>query len=103
MNIKLVDYNKVKLAKFTAYKKYSRNVTYEGEFIDVRIDPKTVPKGKFLYHTRHKDDIHWSKPVTIEPKVSFNFSGSLITNKEIEFPNKDDKYIEITRVKINYS
>lgn len=101
MNNKLVDYNKAELRKFKAYKKYSRTVIYEGEFIDVRIDPKTVPEGKFLYHTRHSDG-DWGKPITIESKVAVNFCGSLITEKEIDFPNKDDKCVEISRVTINY-
>ena len=101
MNVKFVDYNKVKLAKFTAYKKRSRTTIYEGEFIDARIDPKTVPEGKFLYHTR-LSDYGGELPVTIEPKVRVNFCGSLITDKEIEFPNKEDEYVEISRVRINY-
>ena len=101
MNITLVDYNNVKLAKFTAYKKRSRTVIYDGEFTDARIDPKTVPEGKFLYYTR-SSDYGGDTPVTIEPIVVVNFCGCLITDKEIEFPNKDDEYVEISRVTINY-
>lgn len=107
MNNTLVNYNNVKFAKFNAYRKRFRTLkhAYNGEFTNVRIDPTTVPEGKFLYHTRHADDdLFFRRPVTIElPHVVVNFAGSFITDKEIEFPNKDDKYIEITRVKINYS
>ena len=30
--------------------------TIEGEFIDLRIDTNTLPKGKLWYHIRHADD-----------------------------------------------
>lgn len=61
---------------------------YEGEFIDLRIDPNTIPQGKHWYHCRHDDDGDWVTPVTIEPRVIVNFCGTFITDKEIEFPDE---------------
>lgn len=71
---------------------------YEGKFYDFRIDPATIPEGKFMYHCRHDDDGDWTTPVTIEPRVMVNFCGVLITDKEIVFPNPNDKYIPIINV-----
>ena len=98
----LVDYSTVKFAKFEAHKKYFNSTIYRGEFIFGRIDPKTVPEGKFLYHTRRNSDCY--APVTIEQEIidDTNFCGSLITDKEIEFPNKDNKCIEIKWVLISH-
>lgn len=68
---------------------------YKGKFIDERIDPKTVPQNKFLYHCRHDDNGDFVAPVTIEPKVLVNFCGSLVTEKEIIFSNNTDPYIPL--------
>lgn len=71
---------------------------YEGKFYDFRIDPTTIPADKFMYHCRHDDDWDWTTPVTIERRVMVNFCGTLITDKEIVFPNPNDKYIPIINV-----
>ena len=68
---------------------------YKGELIDVRIDPDTIPKGKFWYQCRHSDDGDWCTPISIEQNVLVNFCGTFITDKEITFPDPKDKYIPI--------
>lgn len=71
--------------------------TYEGEFIDMRIQMDTIPSGKFAYNCRHADDGDWVDPVTIEKgDVLVNFSGVFITDKEIIFPEGGD-YISVTQ------
>lgn len=65
----------------------SNGKTYEGEFIDFRIDKDTIPQGKFMYQCRHDDDGNWIDPVTIETRVLVNFCGTLIMDREIEFPD----------------
>lgn len=60
---------------------------YRGEFIDLRIDPATIPEGKYWYHLRHGDDGDWTAPVTIENRVIVNFCGTFITDEPIEIPN----------------
>lgn len=57
------------------------------EYFDgIRINPKSLPKGKHMYHTRHSDnDI--SQPVTIAPEgtaVIVNFCGTIVTDKPLE-------------------
>ena len=47
-------------------KYYHRVEYYDG----VRIDPNTLPKGKYMYQTRHSDT-DMSRPVTIVPRGTF--------------------------------
>lgn len=75
------------------------NTEYIGELIDARIDPDTIPKGKFWYHCRHSDNGDWCTPVTIEPNVFSNFCGTFITDREITFPNPEDEYIPIKDIR----
>ena len=51
--------------------------TIEGEFIDLRIDTNTLPKGKLWYHIRHTDD-DWTEPASLKNGcVVVNFCGHL--------------------------
>jgi hypothetical protein len=43
--------------------------TIEGEFIDLRIDTNTLPKGKLWYHIRHTDD-DWTEPASLKWSIS---------------------------------
>ena len=74
---------------------------YEGEFIDLRIDPETIPEGKYWYHCRHDDDGDWCTPVTIEPKVIVNFCGTLITDEPIKFPETYGDFVPLEEVYFN--
>lgn len=48
------------LYNYNEEKKYAQHIIltaedgteYKGEFIDLRIDPDTLPKGKYWYHLR---------------------------------------------------
>ena len=64
------------------------------EFFDgVRLDPKTIPSGKHLYHTRHDDYGNWSEPVTIAPEgsqIMVNFCGSIVSDEEIILDDETD-------------
>ena len=92
---KLYDYNKIKKTMGKAVFKNTDNDTeYTGLFIDVRIDPNTVPGGKFIYYCRHESG-DWIIPVTIEPCVVVDFCGTFITDTEIKFPNENNKCINI--------
>lgn len=95
----LFNYNEVEKFKMTARKKNSLFKKYVGEFTYERIDPVSVPMNKFIYNLRGFD--YNGLPLSIEPYVKCDFSGSFITEKKIRFPNKFDKYIEITHVIIN--
>lgn len=70
-------------------------------FTILRVDPKSVPKGLYVYDIRHSDE-DWGEPATIEPKVIVNHMGAIITNEEIKFPNPDDThpYINIDKYRI---
>lgn len=93
----LYNYNEAKKwsQKVILFEANEAETQYEGELIDVRINPDTIPKGKFWYHCRHNDEGDWCTPITIEPRVLVNFCGTFITDKEITFPNPYDKYISI--------
>ena len=45
-------------------------------------------KNKFVYEIRYTE-LDWSKPETIEKSVCFNFYGTLISDKELEFNGQD--------------
>ena len=52
--------------------------TIEGEFIDLRIETDTLPKGKLWYHIRHTDD-DWTEPASLKNGcVVVNFCGTFI-------------------------
>ena len=91
----LVDYNAKQNQMRLAVLVSEDGTKYKGEFIDLRIDPKTIPKGKHWYHCRHDDNGDWCTPVSIEMKVLVNFCGTLITNGKLKFPDPNDKYIAI--------
>lgn len=52
-------------------------------FTCLRIDPKTVPKGMYMYEVRHDDDCQ-GDPVQIAKWVMVNHWGTLITNRPIK-------------------
>lgn len=71
---------------------------HEVEYFDgVRIDPKSLPEGKHLYHTRHSDtDI--SQPVTIAREgnvIVVNFCGSIVTDKPLEVKGDEVKLMSV--------
>ena len=95
----IVSYNDIKndLRNFEAVEKTRKKdkKLFTGQFIDMRVDPDTIPKGKYMYQTRHSDNGSWCTPVTVEPRVLVNFCGTIITDEEIEFPNPVDPFIPI--------
>lgn len=95
----LVSYDAVKnnLRPFEAMEKSRKKnkKKFTGLFIDQRVDPDTIPEGKYMYHTRHSDNGDWCTPVTIEPFVLVNFCGTIIVDEEIEFLDPADKYVPI--------
>lgn len=93
----LYDYNEERKYAENAILTAEDGTEYKGEFIDLRIDPTTIPKGKYMYHCRHDDDGDWTTPVTIEKHVLVNFCGTFIMDTEIDF--KGETYIPIE----NYS
>lgn len=61
---------------------------------DWRINRETLGDHMYCYTIRHDDDGR-GIPVTLENNVIVNFYGTIITHKPIEFPNKEDLYIEL--------
>ncbi|MDD2298086.1 MAG: hypothetical protein K2I55_13655 [Phocaeicola sp.] len=60
--------------------------TIEGEFIDLRIDTNTLPKGKLWYHIRHTDD-DLTEPASLKNGcVVVNFCGTFICDPIDDFP-----------------
>ena len=60
--------------------------TFDGEFIDLRIDTNTLPKGKLWYHIRHSDD-DGAEPASLKNGcVVVNFYGTFICDPIDDFP-----------------
>jgi hypothetical protein len=70
---------------------------HEVEFFDwIRVNPDTIPKGKHMYHTRHRDN-DWSSPVTIAPEgksILVNFCGTIVTDKKFDI-KEETKIIDV--------
>ena len=66
--------------------------TLKGEFFDgERIDPATLPKGKFRYQTRHNDNCDWSTPVTIrQGMIMVNFCGTVISDTNLDLKEETE-------------
>lgn len=57
-------------------------------FTCLRVDPKTVPEGLYVYEVRHDDDQR-GDPVQIANWIMVNHWGTLISNKQIRLtPNE---------------
>lgn len=61
-------------------------------FTNERLTPEDVPQGLNLYHLRESDD--WNRFASIEPEVSVNHGGSVLTNETIDLG--ENGYIEFT-------
>ncbi len=72
---------------------------FRGEYLDMRIDRRTVPRGKYAYDCRHDDSGDWVTPATIERRVWVNFAGTFVTDEPIDFPN-DSSFIEVAGVSL---
>lgn len=94
----LRNYNDVEKYEFSARRKNFKFKKYVGEFTYERIDPDSIPENRYLYHLRGFD--LFGLPMSIEPYVTCDFAGCLITKRKIKFPNEYDKYIELSDVKI---
>ena len=53
-------------------------IALTGEFIDLRIEVKSLPQGKEWYHIRHADE-DWGEPASFKNGcVAVNFYGTFI-------------------------
>lgn len=93
-----VDYRSVDFYNEITLSNQSKHLPEKILFTILRVDPKSVPKGLYVYDIRHSDE-DWCEPATIEPKVIVNHMGSIITNEEIKFIG-DDRYINIDKYRI---
>ena len=66
--------------------------TIKGKFFDgERIDPATLPEGKFRYQTRHDDDSNWADPVTIrQGMIMVNFCGTVISDTNLDLKEETE-------------
>lgn len=66
----------------------------EGEFIELRLDTKTLPEGKLWYHIRHTDD-DWTESASLKNGcVVVNFCGTFVCEPIRGFPCGQE--VEIT-------
>jgi hypothetical protein len=52
-------------------------------YVDMRIDPNSLPPGLYTYDLRHSDD-DWSQPATLEKQVTVNYFGTVISQSEMQ-------------------
>lgn len=71
----------------------------ECEFFDIRIDPKSIPEGKFFYEVRHADE-DWGFPCQIKRGILVNFYGTLIS--DIELPLDEQGSMELEKDDFEY-
>lgn len=97
----IYSYNTVKdeLRTFTAEVK-GKDSTICGRFTAERVHPASVPEGVFMYECRHSDRVMFGEPITVEPRVTANFAGTLFTDAALSFDKEDDKYIPLKNVSI---
>lgn len=77
----LFDYQKVNKERMSITLEDGRE--FEGTFIDLRIDPATIPSGLIWYQMRHCDD-DWGTPASINRGGIFvNFFGTFITDADL--------------------
>ena len=60
-------------------------------YTDNRLSPEEIPDGLYAYCLRHSDD--GSHFVSVEPKVSINFGGTVVMKKPLDF--KGETYISL--------
>ena len=83
----LKDYNKEYKTKMVVT--LDNGQVIEGEFIDIRIDPNTIPSDKKIFSIRHADE-DWGEPASlIDGGCLVNFFGVLICDKNIALPEKE--------------
>jgi len=97
----IYSYNTIKdeLRTFTAEIKGSER-TICGYYTRERVHPDSVPEGMFMYECRHSDSVMFGQPISVEPKVTANFAGTVFTNHELTFPEGKDAYIPLKNVSI---
>lgn len=84
----LHDYQKVKKERVSIILEDGRSV--EGMFVDLRIDPATIPDGHKWYQIRHADD-DWVEAISIKQGgIMVNFYGTLITDVDLELNEEID-------------
>lgn len=80
----------IKLERLDYEKEKFQNVSVrdiECEFNDMRIDPNTIPEGKYKYEVAGDDDCG-DEPARVQQEVFVNFFGTLVSNEPL--PIGDD-------------
>jgi hypothetical protein len=75
------------------------NELYEGEikgipcmYTDERVNPDTVPNGKYVYEVAGDDDCG-DTPVRVSPGVSVNFYATVILDQPLELDEENDLWL----------
>lgn len=62
------------------------------EFSDIRINEKSIPKGKYFYEVASDDGCE--DPVRIASHVGINFYGTIVSDYPLELDNEDQLWLE---------
>ena len=65
----------------------------ECEFIDMRINRSSIPKGKYQYEVAGDDD-SGDEPVRVKAAILVNFFGTLICNDPLPVGDDDVLWLE---------
>jgi hypothetical protein len=68
-------------------------------FTNNRIDRADLPEGFYAYDLRHGDS---GDPLTVEPMVTVNHAGTVITAEPLEMPSGNDPYIPLGDDGLNF-
>ena len=83
------DYNKEE--KIPMEIALENGITIMGIFLDERITPASIPKGKVWYQIRHEDD-DWGEPYSLKRGcVAVNFMGTFIADPIKGLENAGDE------------
>jgi hypothetical protein len=69
-------------------------------FTNNRIDRAEIPEGFYAYDLRHGDS---GDPLTVEPIVTVNHAGTVITAEPLEMPSGNDPYIPLGYDGLNFT
>jgi hypothetical protein len=82
------------------YEELARNEElYNGEiagipcmYTDERIDPETIPDGKYVYEVAGDDDCG-DEPTRVSPHVAVNFYATVVCDEPLELDSEENLWL----------
>lgn len=74
---------------------------FDCEFSDMRIDKKSIPKGKYIYEVSG-DDYGGANPVRVAKYILVNFYGTIVTDDLLPLDDQGQLYLKDGDLKIDW-